>query len=268
MYASVKRVPPDEASGPAKKLIISTRDRSEGYMAKPLEPVPSETEKTEIHVKLSTPDGGHISVRKKISETPEIPEGTVVDLNQREDQVARALGPDFSFEKHSISSDVRKNWLWHWLGLEYHAPGSFLVQRNVRIFKFFMGKPWFQMCMEAEDAQAKVAADPSKFYVRLSRSKPGAISITFKLTGKLEPNHVRTYPCAEGLETYLGGLHYVFTKENLVTVVRSWIATGHANDYVSSSPAEPFSSPEPGSPEPALYLKVSPIKSAESTEYL
>lgn len=261
MNIRIKRLPLDEGSGPPKKLYVSTTDRGEGYMSKDLKPM-SKKEAMEFHVKLHTPGGGHIFVKKKFSD---LPDGDVFDMNVREDQVARALGlsGDFSFEKHSISSDVRKNWLWHWFGLEYHAFNSFIVQRNVRLFKFFMDKAWFQMCMEMKAAEKKVSEDPSKFYVRLSRSKPGAISITLKLPGKLEPRNVRTYPVGEDLEANLEGTYYKFSKENLVTVAKCWITTGSADEYLSILPEPPSSSYEP-----ADYTPVHSTKPTEPAEYL
>lgn len=248
MLVRVKRIPEDEASGPAKKLVISTGDRNVGYMAKDLLPL-EKKEDSELYVKLETPGGGHITMLKKFSDPPK---GKMVDLNEREDQVVHALGHDFSFKDHDISSDTRKTWLWHWLGLEHHKPDSYIVKRNVGMFKYFMEQSYFHMCMSMESAADEVAKDPSKFFVRLSSTVPGAISITLQFPEKLYPSHVRSVPIGDSLSTSMDGVYYEFSKEHLLAIAQSWIETGRADEYVSSSKTVPSI---PTIFEPAEYMK-------------
>lgn len=198
--------------GAPKILFVSTGDRGVGYMAKGLKPYYGPEKET-----LCSFEEEHVSVE----EVP--PKGNVVDLIEREDQVSRSLGKAFSFKDHDITIEDRINWIWHWLGLEKHTHDDEFVQRNVRVFKFFMEKSWFHMCIPAEEAISMVEAKPSTFIVRLSRTKPGAISITLKRSRGPVLTHIRISPSGEDFKVTLEGVKFSFSKENLVLFAKGLI---------------------------------------------
>jgi hypothetical protein len=103
------------------------------------------------------------------------------------------------------------------------------------------------MCISAEDANDKVVEDPSTFIVRLSRTDPGAISVTANFHGDRVPKHVRAHHYeGETMCVTFNKIQHCLIWTNLVPLVKSWIEGASMDDYL----------PPLETAEPAKYIPV------------